>query len=72
MWWFLAIAMPTMQAVPCSDCPPPDVDPWAYAYSAPETTLLFLIAPSIIIALVALVRVRAAKLATEAGYISPS
>jgi hypothetical protein len=38
----------------------------------PETTLLFRIAPSIIIALVSVVRVREVKLATEAGYISPS
>ena len=58
MWWLLAMLMSTMRAVPCIDCPPPVPDPWAYAYSVPETTLLLLIAPSAIIALLALVRAR--------------
>jgi hypothetical protein len=67
LWWLLATAMSTMRAVPCNDCPAPAPDPWAYAYSAPQTALLFLIAPSAVIALLALVRERSAK-----PYISPS
>ena len=71
MWWLLAIAMSSMRAVPCNDCPTPTPDPWAYAYSAPQTTLLFLIAPSIVIVLLALVRPRSPS-PDEAAYISPS
>lgn len=66
MWWLLAVAMSTMRAVPCNDCPAPTPDPWAYAYSAPQTALLFLIAPSAVIALLALVRERSSSIAR--GY----
>ena len=71
MWWLLAMAMSTMRAVPCDDCPAPTPDPWAYAYSVPLTTLLFLIAPSVVIVLLALVRPRSPS-PEEAAYISPS
>ena len=63
LWWLLAILMSTVRAVLCNDCAPPTPDPWAYAYSAPQTTLLLLIAPSIAIALLALVRSRSGELA---------
>jgi len=53
MWWLVAVAMSTMRAVPCNDCPPLTPDPWAYAYSAPLTTLLFLITPAVLVALLA-------------------
>jgi hypothetical protein len=60
LWWFLAIAMSTMRAVPCDTCPPPNPDPWAFAYSVPVTALLFLIGPSLLLVLLALVRTRSA------------
>src|SRR5262245_4174622 len=63
LWWLLAIAMSTMRAVPCDDCSPPDPDPWAYAYSDPRTTLMFLIVPSLIVVLLAVVRPRPAEAA---------
>ena len=74
-WWLLAMLLSTMRAVPCNDCPPRAPDPWGYAYSIPETTMLLLVAPSLVIALLGLVRARPAKRAgeaAEAGYISPS
>jgi hypothetical protein len=64
LWWLVAIAMSTMRAVPCNNCPPPDPDPWAYAYSVPETTLLFLIGPAVLLVLLALVRPRSSELVT--------
>ncbi|HEX6474411.1 MAG TPA: hypothetical protein VF114_04910 [Candidatus Limnocylindria bacterium] len=67
MWWFLAALVPARQAVPCTDCPPPNVDPWAYAYSVPQTTLLFLIVPAVILVLLALVRPRPAEIAAIGG-----
>lgn len=54
LWWL--VAMIPMRAVPCNDCPPQIPDPWAYAYSVPETTLLFLLAPAAIVLALALVR----------------
>ena len=57
LWWFLAVAMSSMRAVPClagAACPAPEPDPWAYAYSAPTVALLYLILPSAFIALLAL------------------
>ncbi|HET6745190.1 MAG TPA: hypothetical protein VFH90_04985 [Candidatus Limnocylindria bacterium] len=66
LWWLLAMAI--RRAVPCETCPPPTPDPWAYAYSAPENALLFLLVPAVAIAIIAL----AAKPASRAAYISPS
>ena len=54
LWWF--VAMIPMRAVPCNDCPPQVPDPWAYAYSAPETTLFFLLAPAAVVLALALIR----------------
>ena len=68
LWWLMAMLLSTRQAVPCLDCAPLAPDPWAYAYSVPETTFVFLIGPSVVIALIALVRPRS----TEPAYISPS
>lgn len=55
LWWFLAIG-PYPGGALCvpSPCPPQPVDPWAYAYSAPEFALLFLIVPSLVLAILAL------------------
>lgn len=56
LWWFMAIVgLPG--GGPCfpSPCPPRPIDPWAVAYSAPEQALLFLIAPSIFLTLLAIV-----------------
>ena len=50
LWWFTALAMSSMQAVPCpigDTCPVPGPDPWAFAYSAPQTVGLFLILPAL-------------------------
>ncbi|MDQ2854027.1 MAG: hypothetical protein M3R32_04120 [Chloroflexota bacterium] len=57
LWWFVAIGMSSMRATPCeigTPCPAPGPDPWAFAYSSPETTALFLILPALFIVLVAL------------------
>jgi hypothetical protein len=50
LWWFFAI-IPFRGGVYCPDCPPfpPQPDPWAYAYSRPETTVLFLLLPALVI-----------------------
>jgi len=61
MWWLVAVAMSTMRAVPCNDCPPLTPDPWAYAYSVPLTTLLFLMAPAVLVALLAQIHARPAQ-----------
>lgn len=53
LWWVAAL-QPGRQAVPCNDCPPPAVDPWAYAYSMPEAALLLLLIPAVVIGLAAL------------------
>lgn len=55
LWWFIAIeGLPG--GGPClpSPCPPPPIDPWAVAYSAPETALLFLILPATFIVILGL------------------
>lgn len=57
LWWLLAVAMTSMRAAPCevgTPCPTPSPDPWAFAYSVPETAALFLILPGMFIVLVAL------------------
>jgi hypothetical protein len=53
-WWFIA-TLPLSGGGPClpSPCPPPPVDPWAYAYSLPGTALLFLILPALLLATLA-------------------
>jgi hypothetical protein len=60
-WWLLGIVgLPG--GGPClpSPCPPQPIDPWAVAYSAPEEAFLFLILPSVLLALLALVAGRTA------------
>lgn len=57
LWWLLAVAMTSMRAAPCevgTPCPTPAPDPWAFAYSIPETAALFLILPGVFNVLVAL------------------
>jgi hypothetical protein len=52
LWWLFALVMSAMRAVPCptgEPCPAPSPDPWAYAYSLPETSVLFLILPALFI-----------------------
>ena len=52
LWWFTAVAMSSMQAVPCpigDSCPASGPDPWAFAYSAPQTVALFLILPALFV-----------------------
>lgn len=56
--WLLLAMTPPRRAVPCNHCPPPTTpDPWAYAYSLPETTALFLLLPALVIVALALVAV---------------
>jgi hypothetical protein len=55
LWWLLAIVgLPG--GGPClpSPCPPQPIDPWAVAYSAPMTAGLFLLLPSLFLAVLAL------------------
>lgn len=52
-WWLLAL-MPPRRGVPCEVCPASPLDPWAYAYSLPESTALFLIVPAFLITAIAL------------------
>jgi hypothetical protein len=59
LWWLKAMAAPR-RAVPCNDCPPTNPDPWAYAYSVPETTVVFLLVPALVIVALALLAVRRA------------
>jgi hypothetical protein len=54
-WGMIALS-PPRRAVPCIDCPPLDPDPWAHAYSVPESAAVFLIAPAVALALLALLR----------------
>ena len=70
LWWFAAWGRAGIGGGGCPDCPPPPFDPWAYAYSLPETALLALILPAIVIAVLALTTSEA-RPATR-SYISPS
>jgi hypothetical protein len=57
LWWFTAVAMSSMRAVPCpigDRCPVPGPDPWAFAYSAPQTVALLLILPALFVGALAL------------------
>jgi hypothetical protein len=66
-WWFLAM-LPPMLGAPCNPqpCPPPPPDPWANAYSSPETAVVFLVIPSLVIALIALTAPRSSEHAITA------
>jgi hypothetical protein len=58
LWWVAATLAVGVNYAPCFDCPAPPWDPWAYAYSVPETALVFLVIPALASAALA--------------YISPS
>jgi hypothetical protein len=51
-FWFVAL-MPSPGGVPCDSCPPPSADPFAYAYSLPASTVVLLLAPALVVALLA-------------------
>jgi hypothetical protein len=53
LWWFMAVAGAGISRAACAGCPPPAVDPWAYAYSSPQMTLALLIVPALVVGLVA-------------------
>lgn len=55
LWWWVA-TVPFPGGAYCPTCAPPMADPWAYAYSVPETTLVFLIGPAVLILFLALAR----------------
>lgn len=46
-WWFAA-TLPLAGGAYCPTCPPPGPDPLTYAYSLPDSTLLFLMLPAAI------------------------
>ena len=46
-WWFIA-TLPFAGGAYCPSCPPPGPDPLTYAYSLPDSTLLFLVLPAAI------------------------
>jgi hypothetical protein len=52
-WWLLAL-IPLPVARGCDPCPPGVIDPMTVAYSSPEQTLLLLLFPAALIAIVAL------------------
>jgi hypothetical protein len=54
LWWFMAVIDAGVSFAPCFDCPPRAIDPWAYAYSLPETAFAVLILPSLAMAALAL------------------
>jgi hypothetical protein len=70
LWWFFAVARAGISGAACPNCPPPAFDPWAYAYSAPQLTLMTLILPALAIAVLAMT-IPASQPETT-GYISPS
>jgi hypothetical protein len=52
LWWSFAWARAGISGACCE---PPAVDPWAYAYSAPELAFQLLVLPAVAIVLLALV-----------------
>ena len=54
LWWLAAVVAIGVNFPPCFDCPPRAIDPWAYAYSLPESALVGLILPSLAVATLAL------------------
>lgn len=53
--WLLAISgLPSGGPLPAVAVPPRPIDPWAVAYSAPETAPLFLILPATFLVILAL------------------
>ena len=55
LWWFFGIVgLPGGGVCFPAPCAPRPIDPWAVAYSAPETAVLFLILPAVFIATLAL------------------
>jgi hypothetical protein len=53
LWWLFAMLPPPRGAF-CATCPPPGPDPLTMAYSLPEGTVLFLLLPASVAALIAL------------------
>ena len=53
LFWFVAM-LPSPFGGLCNDCPPPTPDPFAYAYSVPENTVIFLILPALVASALAL------------------
>jgi hypothetical protein len=51
-FWFVAM-LGNPNRAPCTSCPEPVADPFAYAYSAPESTLVFLLLPTVLITVLA-------------------
>jgi hypothetical protein len=53
LWWLMAVIGAGLSGAACADCVRA-IDPWAYAYSSPVTTLQLLIIPAGIVILLAL------------------
>ena len=59
LWWFSVVVGARISGGRCLGiCPPRVIDPWAYAYSAPEAAFIFLILPSFAVAWLALAPAR--------------
>lgn len=63
MWWILALTPPPGGAF-CPACAPPQPDPWAYAYSLPETFAVFMLLPAAVTVFLALWQTAADRRAT--------
>jgi hypothetical protein len=53
-WWFLAAIESSFEGGPCTSCTQPGFDPFSVAYSAPSQTIVLLIIPGALSALLAL------------------
>ena len=51
-FWFAAM-LPFPGGAPCTDCAEPIPDPFAYAYSLPLSTILLLLLPTLVVAVLA-------------------
>lgn len=51
-FWFAAM-LPFPNGAPCTDCAEPVPDPFAYAYSLPVSTVILLLLPTVMIAVLA-------------------
>jgi hypothetical protein len=51
-WWAIAL-MPQPGGAPCTECGPQVADPITYAYSLPETAVLLLVVPAIVVTAIA-------------------
>jgi hypothetical protein len=63
-WWFIAM-MPMPGGAYCPTCAPRGPEPFTFAYSLPDTTMLFLLVPAFAVGLVALLGRRPTRVAAR-------